>query len=101
MSVVAYIPSPVGIGADFQLVISVLFFDDADPKNSGVNPTTPPVVILFATSYSYPVNLQGAALQAAVVADIRSKGDQLVAARAAAASASIAVPVGAEIAIGG
>lgn len=94
MAVIARV-SQHGITDEMDLTVTVQFFDDNDPANSGVGGGGEPGVVLMAKSWTYPATLNGVALQAALAADIRARGALFVRARTASTDAQTMVPVGA------
>lgn len=75
---------------DYQLVVSVHYYDDQDPANANTSSTVPPTNILLARSWTLPLSTTTTQLQAAVV----NEGQRFAAAYFAAQAARAAVPVG-------
>lgn len=100
MAIIAYVAGH-GITGDMNLSVDVLYFDDNDAANTGIDATHPPAHVLRSESWTYPATLTGADLQAALAKDIRDRGALYVRARAASASAVQVVPVGALVNVGG
>lgn len=98
MAILARVASH-GITAAMDLSVTVQFFDDNDPANSGVGGGAEPGVILLADAWTYPATLQGLELQTIVKADIKARLLLFIRARNASASAATVVPVGALVSV--
>lgn len=101
MALIAYVASVPAIGPNFDLVVSVKFFDDNDPANTGIDATHPPTNVLLAESWPFPATTTGLALQTAVRDNILVRGGLYARARAAQASAASVLPVGSLVSIPG
>lgn len=99
MALIAYIASVPAIGPNFDLVVTVQYFDDNDPANTGIDATHPPAHVLLTESWSFPATVTGIALQTAVKDVILERGGDFARARAAQASAAQVLPAGALVAI--
>lgn len=77
------------------LQVSIQYYDDADPLNSGVSSTVPPTAVMWEKAWSLPIGTTTAQLQAAVVREGQKARDW----KQSEAAARVAVPIGTSIAI--
>lgn len=89
-----------GITDGLDLMVTVQFFDDNDPANSGVGGGGEPGNTLLVYSWTYPATLNGSQLRDALQADILARGAKFVRARNASADAKTWVPIKSLLAVG-
>lgn len=80
---------------DGLLLISVQYYDDADPANSNVSPTVPPTVVLWFKAWTLPIGTSTAQLQAAVI----QEGQKARSWKTFETAARASVPLGTTVAI--
>lgn len=99
MTIIARVASHT-ITPAMDIAVTVQYFDDNDPANSGVGGGAEPGAVLDNETLVHPPTLNGAALQTALITEIDAHGAAFLRARHALVDAQSSVPVGALRSIG-
>lgn len=101
MAILGRISDLVQVSSNFDLNVSVEYFDDADPANIGVGTGLTPRVVLHRETFPYPPTLVGTDLITALQADIKARGQSFERAWTAANTARTFLTIGSLIPVDG